>query len=190
MLLGWCAKLFQSCLLYKNNAGHSSNGSGDQSKFPGRNSRYCCHVTIRLVTLNSSGAFGGICHKYQAIYMTTVQENIGYILKNVIITMKITGNNDLNKWIPCMIYNIFILENIVIHLLSMEFQNLKVRLLSYNTCLDTKPVLYQDRFCIFYWSYKTACSKTGFVPSLTLLHQNRLCAYAKPAAPRPALRWP
>ena len=23
------------------------------------------------------------------------------------------------------------------------------RLLSYKTCLDTKPVLYQDRFCIF-----------------------------------------
>ena len=32
------------------------------------------------------------------------------------------------------------------------------RVLSYKTCLDTKPVLYQDRFCIFYRSYKT-----GFV---------------------------
>ena len=33
------------------------------------------------------------------------------------------------------------------------------RLLSYQTCLDTKPVLYQVRFCIFHRSYKT-----GFVP--------------------------
>ena len=33
------------------------------------------------------------------------------------------------------------------------------RLLSYKTCLETKPVLYQDRFCIFYRGYKT-----GFVP--------------------------
>ena len=32
------------------------------------------------------------------------------------------------------------------------------RVLDYKTCLDTKPVLYQDRFCIFYRSYKT-----GFV---------------------------
>ena len=32
-------------------------------------------------------------------------------------------------------------------------------LLGYKTCLDTKPFLYQDRFCIFYRSYKT-----GFVP--------------------------
>ena len=34
-----------------------------------------------------------------------------------------------------------------------------VRLLGYKICLDTKLVLYQDRFCIFYRSYKT-----GFVP--------------------------
>ena len=33
------------------------------------------------------------------------------------------------------------------------------RLLSYKTCLDTKPVLYQDRFWIFYRGFKT-----GFVP--------------------------
>ena len=29
------------------------------------------------------------------------------------------------------------------------------RLLGYKTCLDTKPVLYQVRFCIFHRSYKT-----------------------------------
>ena len=37
----------------------------------------------------------------------------------------------------------------------------------------------QNRLC--------ACSKTGFVPSLNLLHQNRLCAYAEPTTPKPAL---
>ena len=31
--------------------------------------------------------------------------------------------------------------------------------LGYKTCLDTKPVLYQDRFCIFYRSW--ICPKTG-----------------------------
>ena len=38
------------------------------------------------------------------------------------------------------------------------------------TCLDTKLVLIplQNWLC--------ACSKTSFVPSLNLLHQNRLCA--------------
>ena len=35
---------------------------------------------------------------------------------------------------------------------------MRIHVLSYKTCLDTKPVLYQDRFCIFYRSYKT-----GFV---------------------------
>ena len=61
---------------------------------------------------------------------------------------------------------------------------------------DTKPVLYQDRFCIFYRGYLT-----GFVPQrvdtkpakyqiLSLLLQNRLCAYVKPAAPKPALYRP
>ena len=33
------------------------------------------------------------------------------------------------------------------------------RVLSYKTCLDTKPVLYQEGFCILYRSYKT-----GLVP--------------------------
>ena len=48
-------------------------------------------------------------------------------------------------------------------------------------CLDTKLVLIplQNWLC--------ACSKTGFVPVLNLPHQNRLCAYAKPTAPKPAL---
>ena len=35
----------------------------------------------------------------------------------------------------------------------------ETRVLSYKTCLDTKPVLHQDRFGIFYRGYKT-----GFVP--------------------------
>ena len=46
------------------------------------------------------------------------------------------------------------------------------------TCLDTKLVLIplQNWLC--------ACSKTGFAPMLNLPHQNRLCAYAKPTAPK------
>ena len=38
------------------------------------------------------------------------------------------------------------------------------------TCLDTKPVLIPLR------NWLCACSKTSFVPSLNLLHQNRLAS--------------
>ena len=40
------------------------------------------------------------------------------------------------------------------------------RLFSYKTYLDTKPVLYQDRFRIFYRSYKLDLSQNGSIQNL------------------------
>ena len=50
--------------------------------------------------------------------------------------------------------------------------------------------LFQNRLCADLnqplQNWLCACSETNFVPPLNRLHQNRLCTYAQPAAPKPA----
>ena len=49
----------------------------------------------------------------------------------------------LSKWIRLTLKLPFVMEQSVYY----HEMHYKCRLLSYKTCLDTKPVLYQDRFC-------------------------------------------
>ena len=84
---------------------------------------------------------------------------------------------------------------LILYFLSLYYWTLKRRLhhrnvtiyrphvLSYQICLDTKPVLYQDRFCIFYRGYKT-----GFVPKRVktcILSNTKIEASIRATKPKP-----